>query len=66
MTTCNCYKDREYIRLALIAKRLGHKVDLVIEKVSEINMVLEEAERMGVMPRFGVRVRLVSKGSGKW
>ncbi len=66
MIVCNCYKDREYIRLALIAQKLGHKVYLVIEKMSEINMVLEEAERMGVMPRLGVRARLVSKGSGKW
>ncbi len=67
MIVCNCYKDREYIRLALIAQKLGHnKVYLVIEKISEINMVLEEAERLGVMPRLGVRARLVSKGSGKW
>ncbi|UVO07866.1 biosynthetic arginine decarboxylase [Pectobacterium polonicum] len=63
---CNGYKDREYIRLALIGEKLGHKVYLVIEKMSEIRMVLEEAERLNVVPRLGVRARLASQGSGKW
>lgn len=63
---CNGYKDREYIRLALTGEKLGHKVFLVIEKMSEIKMVLEEAERLEVIPRLGVRARLASQGSGKW
>ncbi|WP_132923381.1 MULTISPECIES: biosynthetic arginine decarboxylase [Sodalis] len=63
---CNGYKDREYIRLALIGEKLGHKVYLVIEKLSEIKLVLEEAERLNVVPRLGVRARLASQGSGKW
>ena len=40
---CNGYKDREYIRLALIGEKMGHKVYLVIEKMSEIAIVLDEA-----------------------
>lgn len=63
---CNGYKDREYIRLALIGEKLGHKVYLVIEKLSEIDVVLEEAKRLDVVPRLGVRARLASQGSGKW
>ncbi|MEC5317512.1 biosynthetic arginine decarboxylase [Brenneria populi subsp. brevivirga] len=63
---CNGYKDREYIRLALVGEKLGHKVYLVIEKMSEIKLVLEEAERLNVVPRLGVRARLASQGSGKW
>ena len=63
---CNGYKDREYIRLALIGEKLGHKVYLVIEKMSEIEMVLEEAKKLEVTPRLGVRARLASQGSGKW
>ncbi len=55
---CNGYKDREYIRLALIGEKMGHKVYLVIEKMSEIAIVLEEAERLNVVPRLGVRARL--------
>lgn len=63
---CNGYKDREYIRLALIGEKLGHKVYLVIEKMTEIRLVLEEAERLNVVPRLGIRARLASQGSGKW
>ncbi|CDZ85766.1 biosynthetic arginine decarboxylase [Citrobacter koseri] len=63
---CNGYKDREYIRLALIGEKMGHKVYLVIEKMSEIAIVLDEAERLNVIPRLGVRARLASQGSGKW
>lgn len=63
---CNGYKDREYIRLALIGEKMGHNVYLVIEKMSEIDIVLEEAERLNVEPRLGVRARLASQGSGKW
>ena len=63
---CNGYKDREYIRLALIGEKLGHKVYLVIEKMTEVRLVLEEAERLNVIPRLGIRARLASQGSGKW
>ncbi|RRJ82797.1 biosynthetic arginine decarboxylase [Aestuariirhabdus litorea] len=63
---CNGYKDREYIRLALIGERLGHKVHIVLEKFSELAMVLAEAREMGVTPRLGLRVRLASQGKGKW
>jgi arginine decarboxylase len=59
---CNGYKDREYIRLALIGEKMGHKVYLVIEKMTEIAIVLEEAERLNVIPRLGVRARLASQG----
>lgn len=66
LIVCNGYKDREYIRLALMGEKLGYKVYLVIEKMSEIKMVLEEAKRLNVVPRLGVRARLASQGSGKW
>ncbi len=63
---CNGYKDREYVHLALTGEKLGHKVYLVIEKLTEIDLVLEEAARLDVVPRLGVRARLASQGSGKW
>ncbi len=63
---CNGYKDREYVRFALMGEKLGHKVYLVIEKLSEIQLVLEEAAKLNVKPRLGVRARLASQGSGKW
>ncbi len=63
---CNGYKDKEYIRLALIGEKLGHKVFIVLEKLSELKVVLEEAKKLGVTPRLGLRVRLAFQGKGKW
>ncbi|WP_016856530.1 biosynthetic arginine decarboxylase [Halomonas smyrnensis] len=66
LIVCNGYKDREYIRLALMGEKLGHRVYLVVEKLSELPLILEEAERLGVRPRIGLRARLASVGKGKW
>lgn len=63
---CNGYKDREYARLALTGEKLGHKIYIVIEKLSELQTVLQEAKRLDVKPRLGIRARLASQGSGKW
>ncbi|MFM2485382.1 biosynthetic arginine decarboxylase [Celerinatantimonas yamalensis] len=63
---CNGYKDREYIRLALIGEKLGHQVYIVLEKLSELDMVLTEAKKLKVTPRLGLRARLASQGKGKW
>ncbi|QOL26819.1 biosynthetic arginine decarboxylase [Thalassotalea sp. LPB0316] len=63
---CNGYKDKEYIRLALIGEKLGHKVHLVLEKMSELEMILAQAKSLGVTPRLGIRIRLASQGKGKW
>ncbi|QQK62895.1 biosynthetic arginine decarboxylase [Cobetia sp. cqz5-12] len=63
---CNGYKDREYVRLALMGEKLGHRVHLVVEKASELELVLEEAERLGVRPRIGLRARLATIGKGNW
>ncbi|KQY49390.1 arginine decarboxylase [Lysobacter sp. Root494] len=63
---CNGYKDREYIRLALIGRKLGLETFIVIEKPSELPLVIEEARALGVKPGLGVRMRLASLGAGKW
>lgn len=63
---CNGYKDREFIRLALIGQRLGHRVCIILEKLSELSLVLDEAEKMKIEPCIGIRVRLASVGTGKW
>jgi len=63
---CNGYKDREYVRLALIGRKLGLEIYVVIEKPSELGHVIEEARALGVEPLLGVRMRLASLGAGKW
>jgi len=63
---CNGYKDRDYIRRALIACRLGLRAVIVIEKPSELATVIRESAQLGVRPLLGVRVRLANLGSGNW
>jgi len=63
---CNGYKDREYIRLALIGRRLGYDVYIVIEKPTELDLVFAESADLGIEPLLGVRVRLAAVASGKW
>lgn len=66
LIVCNGYKDREYVRLALMGEKLGHRVYLVVEKLSELPLILEEAASIGVVPRIGLRARLASVGRGRW
>ncbi|TXH65198.1 MAG: arginine decarboxylase [Lysobacteraceae bacterium] len=66
LIVCNGYKDREYIRLALIGRRLGMQTFIVVEKPSELALIMEEAKALGVTPGIGVRMRLASLGAGKW
>ncbi|MGV6809847.1 MAG: biosynthetic arginine decarboxylase [bacterium] len=63
---CNGYKDREFIRLALISQCMGHHTIIVIEKLSELAQVLNEAQALNLTPRLGLRVRLASLGKGQW
>ncbi|KAA2284241.1 arginine decarboxylase [Arenimonas fontis] len=66
LVVCNGYKDREFIRLALIGRKLGLETFIVIEKPSELDLVIEQARDLGVQPGLGVRMRLASIGAGKW
>lgn len=63
---CNGYKDACYIRTALIAQQMGHQVFIVIEKKSEVDIILKESARLKIKPTLGVRIRLVNKSAGKW
>ena len=66
LIVCNGYKDEEFMRLALMGQRLGHKVFIVIEQVSELDVLLQVAGEMGVEPECGVRIKLSTEGSGRW
>ena len=63
---CNGYKDRAYIRLALIGLKMGLNLYLVIEKPLELELIIEEAANLNIKPQLGVRVRLSSISAGKW
>jgi arginine decarboxylase len=63
---CNGYKDEEFMRLALMGQKLGHKVFIVLEQLSEIDVLLQVADEMGVTPTAGIRIKLASRGFGRW
>lgn len=66
LIVCNGCKDKMFIRYALMGRKLEKKIIIVIEKLDELYDVLEIAEEMGVEPILGVRLKLLSKGAGKW
>ncbi|MFL6594565.1 MAG: biosynthetic arginine decarboxylase, partial [Chthoniobacterales bacterium] len=66
LVICNGYKDRAFIRLALLGRKLGKRVVLVVEKLEELEQTIRASKEVGVEPMIGIRVRLHSKGSGKW
>src|SRR6267378_1808190 len=66
MIVCNGYKDEEFMRLALMGQKLGHQVFIVLEQLSEVDVLLKVADELGVNPTAGVRIKLYSEGSGRW
>jgi arginine decarboxylase len=65
LIVCNGYKDEEFMRLALMGQKLGHKVMIVLEQLSELEVLLKAADDMNVPPTAGVRIKLATEGSGR-
>src|SRR3954453_19571654 len=63
---CNGYKDRAFIRIALLGRKLGKATIIVVEKLEELEETIKASKEVGVEPLIGIRVRLQSKSSGKW
>src|ERR1700726_4117765 len=63
---CNGFKDDEYIEMAMLAQKAGRMIIPVVEKYTELHLILKYSARVGVRPSIGLRVKLASRGSGKW
>jgi len=63
---CNGFKDAEFIETAMLAQKIGRKIIPVVEKYTELGLILEYAEKIGVRPQIGMRVKLATRGSGRW
>jgi arginine decarboxylase len=63
---CNGYKDHDYIRLALLGRKLGKKIILVVEQLAEIDDIIKISQEVGVKPMIGFRAKLLTRGEGKW
>jgi arginine decarboxylase len=63
---CNGFKDAEFIEMAMAAQKIGRRIIPVVEKYTELDLILEYAEKMGVRPTIGMRVKLAARGGGRW
>ena len=63
---CNGFKDDEYIEMVMLAKKIGRQIIPVVEKYTELDLIVKHAQRVGVRPTIGLRLKLASKGSGRW
>ncbi len=63
---CNGFKDDEYIEMLMLARKIGRNITPIIEKFTELNLILNYAQKTGVRPTIGVRIKLASRGSGRW
>jgi arginine decarboxylase len=63
---CNGFKDDEYIEMVMLAKKIGRQIIPVVEKYTELDLILKHSQRVGVRPTIGLRLKLASRGSGRW
>lgn len=63
---CNGFKDDEFVETAMLAQKIGRQIFMVVEKYTDLEMILQKAEEVGVRPQIGVRVKLATLGSGRW
>ena len=66
LLVCNGYKDAMYIQMALLGRKLGKRIIMIVEKVEELRAIIEVSRQLNVRPMVGVRIRLLAKSSGKW
>jgi len=66
ITICNGYKDDEYIEMALWARKMGRQIFIVVEKPSEVDLIIKWSKSLKVKPLVGIRAKLTARGRGKW
>src|SRR3990172_8671719 len=63
---CNGFKDAEFVEMAMLAQKMGRRIIPVVEKYTELGLILEYARKVGVRPQIGMRVKLAARGGGRW
>lgn len=63
---CNGFKDDEFIRMTVLARKIGKQIIPVVEKFTELEAICRHAEELEVRPAIGVRVKLAARGAGRW
>ena len=63
---CNGFKDDEFIKMTMMARKMGKQIIPVVEKFTELEVIVRHAQEMKIKPAIGVRVKLASRGAGRW
>ncbi|MCW5980650.1 MAG: biosynthetic arginine decarboxylase [Bryobacteraceae bacterium] len=63
---CNGFKDDEYIEMVMQATKIGRQIIPVVEKYTELDLILKHSARFGVDPAIGLRIKPATRGSGRW
>ena len=63
---CNGFKDSEFIETVILATKLGRNIIPVVEKFSELELIVKHAKAYNVRPKIGLRVKLSARGAGRW
>ncbi|MER3416331.1 MAG: arginine decarboxylase [Gemmataceae bacterium] len=63
---CNGFKDDEFIKMTILASKLGKRVIPVVEKFTELELIGRYARELKVRPVIGVRAKLAARGAGRW
>src|SRR5438309_5750003 len=63
---CNGFKDDEFIKMTVLASKIGKNIIPVVEKFTELEAIVRYAQELKVRPVIGVRVKLASRGAGRW
>ena len=66
LIVCNGVKDREFIALAIRSRQLGFNTIIVLESLSELDLVIAVANELEQQPLLGVRIKLNHQVGGNW
>ena len=63
---CNGFKDEEYVEAVVLTAKMGRKIILVVEQFRELRLLAKQADKHNTKPMIGIRVKLSTRGAGKW
>ena len=66
LIVCNGYKDDAFIRMALMGQKLDRKIIIVVEKLNELDTIIRISKELKIRPQIGLRIKLITAGSGRW
>lgn len=66
LIVCNGTKDEEFVRLAILSRKIGFNTFVVLESLNEVEIAIRVAKELNVDPLLGVRIKLTNQIGGAW